>query len=296
MRRWTAGSTCSLVRVPVGERKTSVTVTLLVPSAWASISASRERSSSRARSKGTAINAPLRTNTRCPVGRYCAPVPFTNGRRSPTPMVTASPAAWRNSAVRRLTSHGTKKVGLLTGHGEPGLNELQRAQEALRRQYELTTVDVSKAQPVPADIAVLVVMAPSSRIPDPQKFQIDQYLMRGGRVAFLLNKVEANLQSPYGRPVDLNLDDMLAAYALRENADLVRDAQCASPTERLQFAPETDRAMDGLPAIVTRHPGVSARAWLTRGLLRAVLQGSGHDPGGANCDQPPGPAWRNSSA
>ncbi|HEX9006461.1 MAG TPA: Gldg family protein [Bacteroidota bacterium] len=141
---------------------------------------------------------------------------------------TASLEYELSSAIKRLTSHGTKKIGLLTGHGEPGLNELQRVQEALRRQYELATVDVSKGQPVPADIAVLVVMAPAGRIPDPQKFQIDQYLMRGGRVAFLLNKVEANLQSPYGRPVDLNLDDLLAAYALRVNTDLVRDAQCAS--------------------------------------------------------------------
>jgi gliding-associated putative ABC transporter substrate-binding component GldG len=133
-----------------------------------------------------------------------------------------------SSAIKRITSRGVKKIGLLTGHGEPGLNELQHVQEALRRQYELTQVDVGKGAAVPADIAALVIMAPATRFAEPDKFRIDQYLMRGGRVAFLLNKVDANLRTPYGRPVDLNLDDMLAAYGLRENADLVRDAQCAS--------------------------------------------------------------------
>jgi len=52
--------------------------------------------------------------------------------------------------------------------------------------------------------------------------------MRGGTVAFLLNKVEANLQNRNGRPLDLNLDDMLEAYGVRVNTDLVRDAQCAN--------------------------------------------------------------------
>jgi gliding-associated putative ABC transporter substrate-binding component GldG len=89
-------------------------------------------------------------------------------------------------------------------------------------------VDVSKSAPVPQDVTALVVMAPATAFTEPQKFQIDQYIMRGGRVAFLLNKVDATLQKQYGRALDLHLDDMLAAYGLRLNGDLVRDAQCAS--------------------------------------------------------------------
>ena len=70
--------------------------------------------------------------------------------------------------------------------------------------------------------------APVNRFSDPDKFQVDQYLMRGGKIAFLLNKVDANLQNRFGRPLDLNLDDMLEAYGVRVNTDLVRDAQCAN--------------------------------------------------------------------
>ena len=133
-----------------------------------------------------------------------------------------------SSTIKRLTSKSQKKIGFLTGQGEPAASTLRAAQEPMRKQYEFTTVDVSRSTPVPQDVTALVVMAPATPLTEPQKFQIDQYIMRGGRVAFLLNKVDATLQKQYGRQVELNMDDMLAAYGLRLNTDLVRDAQCAS--------------------------------------------------------------------
>lgn len=133
-----------------------------------------------------------------------------------------------SSTIKRLTTRVRKKIGFLTGHGEPDLKGLSRAQQLLGKQYEITTVDVSKGKPVPSDIAVLIMMAPNTRFPETDKYQIDQYIMNGGRVAFLLNKVEANLQQRFGRENDINLEDMLGVYGLRINPDLVRDAQCAN--------------------------------------------------------------------
>ncbi|HTO93428.1 MAG TPA: Gldg family protein [Bacteroidota bacterium] len=133
-----------------------------------------------------------------------------------------------SSTIKRLTSKGQKKVAFLTGQGEPALSDFRAVQEAMRKQYEFTTADVSRGTPVPQDVAALIVMAPTQPFTEPQKFQIDQYIMRGGRVAFLLNRVDATLQKQYGQKIDNHLDDMLAAYGLRLNTDLVRDAQCAS--------------------------------------------------------------------
>jgi len=132
------------------------------------------------------------------------------------------------STIKRLTSRAQKKIGFLTGHGEPPLNELGRIQQLLAKQYEVTTVDVSKGTPVPPDIGALVIMAPTSQLPETDKYQIDQYIMGGGRVAFLLNKVNADLQQRIGRESEARFDDMLEAYGLRINADLVRDTRCAN--------------------------------------------------------------------
>ncbi len=133
-----------------------------------------------------------------------------------------------SSTIKRLTTRTQKKIGFMTGHGEPGLNELTHAQDLLRKQYQVQQIDVSKGAAISPDIAALVVLAPSTRFSEPDKFQIDQYVMRGGKVAFLLNRVDANLQNRFARALELNLDDLLDAYGLRINADLVRDIQCAS--------------------------------------------------------------------
>ena len=133
-----------------------------------------------------------------------------------------------SSALKRLTSKAKKKIGYTTGHGETEISAMRQAYQAEAQQYDLAPVDLSKGEPVPADLSALLVIAPQNRFQDSAQFQIDQYLMRGGKVAFLLNRVNANLQMRMGQPMDLGLDDMLQHYGVRVNPDLVRDAQCAN--------------------------------------------------------------------
>ena len=133
-----------------------------------------------------------------------------------------------SSALKRLTAKSKKKVGYTTGHGETEISAMRQAYQAETQQYDLTPVDLSKGEPVPSDIEALLVIAPQSRFQDSAQYQIDQYLMRGGKVAFMLNRVNANLQMRMGQPVDLGLDGMLEQYGVRVNPDLVRDAQCAN--------------------------------------------------------------------
>ena len=135
-----------------------------------------------------------------------------------------------SSSMKKLTSKQVRKIGFLTGHDEPNLTQFGRLKELLDKQYDVTTVDLSGGKAVPQDIAVLMVVAPEKSFKSWEKFLLDQYLMKGGRIAFLLNKVSANLQNQTGRPVNVDLDDLLRAYGVRVNTDLVRDARCAMVT------------------------------------------------------------------
>ncbi len=135
-----------------------------------------------------------------------------------------------SGTIKRITSKTMKKIGFLTGHKEPTFENLKNVRTVLSKQYQLTNVDVSGGKPVPNDVAALVVIAPEARFTENEKYQIDQYVMRGGRIALLINKIQANLQTQYGQQLDLNLDDMLQQYGARINNDLVRDVQCASVT------------------------------------------------------------------
>ncbi len=163
---------------------------------------------------------------------YMGMVLFYEDRKEVLPVIqnTATLEYEISSTVQRLTNRTKRRIGFLTGSGMPELQELSLVQGLLQKQYELVPVDVAGGTPVPPDLGALFVLAPSSPLPEPVKFHIDQYLMRGGKVAFLLNRIDANLQNRFGRALDLNLDDMLRQYGLRINADLVRDLQCASVT------------------------------------------------------------------
>ena len=136
-----------------------------------------------------------------------------------------------SSAIKRLTMHAKKRIGITTGHQEPELSSMKQANQDVSSQYEIVPVDLSSSTAtIPQDVAALLIIAPQKKFSDTAKYQIDQYIMHGGKVAFLLNKVNASLQQRYTQPIDLGLEDMLENYGIRINADLVRDAQCANIT------------------------------------------------------------------
>jgi gliding-associated putative ABC transporter substrate-binding component GldG len=135
-----------------------------------------------------------------------------------------------SSTIKKLTSKKSLKIGFLAGHGEPDFQNLKAVRSALQKQYELLPVNLSGNKPVPDDISALMIIGPTTKLAEHEKYHIDQYIMRGGKVAFLLNKVNANLQTKFAQAVDAGLDDMLQQYGVKVNNDLVRDAQCATVT------------------------------------------------------------------
>ena len=137
-----------------------------------------------------------------------------------------------SSAIKRITTRVKKRVGYSTGHGESQPQQYGRAYQELTKQYDMVPVDLTKDEPVPTDLAALMVIAPTSAFSDTAQYHLDQYLMTGGRAAFLLNKmtVDLNAQYRFAQEVTLGLEDQLQHYGIRVNADLVRDQQCANIT------------------------------------------------------------------
>lgn len=134
------------------------------------------------------------------------------------------------SAIKKMTAKESKKIGLLAGHGEPDLQAMNRFRENLEKQYDVITVNLEGGREVPAEVSVLLVIAPNQGFKEWEKYLLDQFVMRGGKVAFFLNKVNMTLQSQQGQALNLNLDDMLESYGVRVNTDLVRDTRCAMVT------------------------------------------------------------------
>ncbi len=130
------------------------------------------------------------------------------------------------AAIKRITSAELKTVGFLFGHGEPDLAQaLTNISASLQRQYTVMPVDLSTGSMVPENTAVLVIAAPQTTFSDWEKYAIDQYIMAGGKVAFLIDKVKTDIQTSTAEPLDLGLDDWLRNYGIAIQNDLVYDAQ-----------------------------------------------------------------------
>ncbi len=141
------------------------------------------------------------------------------------------------SAIMQISNENKKKIGYVTGHGEYDITQMQRINQALTTQYNLQAVDLSLNKPVPDDVDVLLVLGPKSEIPEAQRYLIDQFIMRGKNVAFLINKVVPNFQQQIvmGEPVTTGLDPMLENYGIKVKENLIRDMQCGFVQQRTQM-------------------------------------------------------------
>ncbi|MEK7253346.1 MAG: gliding motility-associated ABC transporter substrate-binding protein GldG [Bacteroidota bacterium] len=137
------------------------------------------------------------------------------------------------NALHKLQIGAKEIMAFTVGHGE--LNELERKDlvRNLRSYYEVGTFHLDSASQIPPEVKVLVVAKPRAPFSDRDKFLIDQYVMNGGRVLWLIDRLGVGLDSLRRTgtyvPLDLplELDDILFKYGARINPDMVLDLQCS---------------------------------------------------------------------
>jgi gliding-associated putative ABC transporter substrate-binding component GldG len=143
----------------------------------------------------------------------------------------------------------TKPAVLFTaGHGELNFMETADWEKTLRKSYLSGRVNLDSLVRInPKEIAVLIVAKPRTSFSEKDKFKMDQYVMNGGKVVWLIDKIAMDLDSLTGRKdyipteYDLKLDDLLFRYGARIQPDLALDFQCTTiklVTGRLGSAPQ----------------------------------------------------------
>jgi len=124
-----------------------------------------------------------------------------------------------SSTIKTLITEKKKTVGFLTGHGEKPLGRLR---EFLSRQYETRALNTTE-NPEIKDIDLLVVAGPTKKLKEEELLAIDQFLLKGGKALFLLDRVLADLQYGFGRENTTGLEDLLSAYGITIPSALVYD-------------------------------------------------------------------------
>ena len=137
------------------------------------------------------------------------------------------------TAINHLSRPDKPRVAYIMGNGEPLGADTYDALSSLNDQYHLDTVDINYGTQISAAYDAAIICKPIIPFTEKQKFRIDQYVMRGGKILWMLDGVDATMDSlAHGSEqflatsFDLKLDDLLFKYGVRINPDLVQDLQC----------------------------------------------------------------------
>jgi ABC-2 type transport system permease protein len=147
------------------------------------------------------------------------------------------------NTIDKLTINNKPKVAFVKGHGELSLLETADIITALGEYYVLDTVSLNgrinslteRQESDSGQIAVrnkfdaIIVAKPKSAFSEKDKFIVDQFIMRGGKVLWLVDPVFASMDSIQNAGItigiinDVNLTDQLFHYGVRLNTNLVMD-------------------------------------------------------------------------
>lgn len=137
------------------------------------------------------------------------------------------------NAVQKLIKKTPPRIAFLQGHDELPFEKLQDIVNTLTLQnFEVGVIDIAKEPLFKNNIDILIIAKPRIAFLDEEKFLIDQFIMHGGKVIWLMDNHTADLQnfqqSPtyLATPLELNIEDILFRYGVRINYDLALDLYC----------------------------------------------------------------------
>jgi ABC-2 type transport system permease protein len=142
------------------------------------------------------------------------------------------------NGIQKLMNDLRPNIVFINGHDELKQEETADLESSLRAFYNTGRINLDSVGEIPfrnvekrADI--LIIAKPKTAFSEKHKFQLDQYIMQGGKVIWLIDRLNAELtgmqQTGEMLPTDypLNIEDMLFKYGVRINPNLIVDMECA---------------------------------------------------------------------
>lgn len=135
------------------------------------------------------------------------------------------------SAIHKLATPIKTRVGFVEGHGELEKMYVADIVSTLREQYLVNRVRINGDLESLRVFRTIVIAKPDSSFSEADKFIIDQFIMKGGRVLWLVDGVFASMDSLQTSPSgvtmgiaqSVNIEDQFFKYGVRINPNLVLD-------------------------------------------------------------------------
>ncbi len=125
----------------------------------------------------------------------------------------------------------TEKLAFIEGHGELDEYQTEDISKEIAWFYQVDRGRIQGKLGILDDYKAVIIAKPALRFNEQDKLVLDQYLMKGGRILWFLDRVDVSTDSltmdaTMAMINDLNLDDMLFRYGIRINPVLIKDLQC----------------------------------------------------------------------
>lgn len=140
-------------------------------------------------------------------------------------------------AIAKLTVKEKKMIAVLKGNGEMDDKYMADFITNLQPYYQIGEFDLDNLQDNNTQVIknldrfdLAIIAKPTQPFSEREKYILDQYVMKGkktmwlvDKVAFDLDSLQNNSQQNVALSLDLNLDDMLFKYGVRINYNLIQD-------------------------------------------------------------------------
>ncbi len=135
------------------------------------------------------------------------------------------------NVIRKLKQKKPKEISFIEGHSEADTIQQMDFMRSLAEYYTVNRIEINGKLGALKDADAIVITKPDSSFSDKDKFIIDQYIMNGGKVLWLIDPVWMDMDTlrlkgfTLGFSQQYNIEDMLFKYGVRLNPVLLQDFQ-----------------------------------------------------------------------
>lgn len=139
-----------------------------------------------------------------------------------------------SNAIQKLTLQDKANIVFTEGRGELEREQTARFEMQLREHYNTGRVKLDSLYQIDPGIDIIVVAKPRAPFNQKNQFVLDQYIMNGGKVIWLIDKLDVNVDSIARNNLyvpqvyDFGLEELWFKYGFRIQPNLVLDLQAST--------------------------------------------------------------------
>ena len=181
-----------------------------------------------------------------------------------------------NESIQTLISKPTQ-FGYVVGHGELDLLTEEGASsfnDVLSELYEIVTLDLATDN-IPASMKSIVINGPQQDLTEEELYKIDQFIMKGGNVLFLMEPCQSVQQNTmYGAMTtftenNVNIERLINKYGVSLDHQYVMDEACC------QSYNNTYGILDLYWAPLLQKEQMNAKSVITNNLANVIMLQTG---------------------